>query len=218
MKLFSVVFLLLLSSSVYAQFGSSAIKLGFFSPSAAQGGFIIGYEGGKEIDQYFFFGWSIDWFRKSYVDKKLVDDYNASFGSGGEINELRAKTNIHDFPVMVSASGKFPVAPRVSVYINGGIGAEMLLINYRNFDNPDKDEFRAAFDFNWRVGFGSAYELGTYSEIFGEVTYHNSAPSWEYEVDAPLGESSFFFRDKRTFERIFDMSGVMGRIGLRFYY
>jgi len=39
---------------------------------------------------------------------------------------------------------------------------------------------------------------------------HNSAPSWEFEVDTPAG--------KRTFERVFDMSGVMARIGVRFFY
>jgi hypothetical protein len=210
MKRLFLLLLLVLVSSSYAQFGSSAVKLGFFNPSAAQGGFIIGYEGGKDIDEYFFFGWSIDWFHKTYTDRKLVDDINNSFGSG-EINELRAKTNIHDLPVMISAAARFPVAPRIAMYINGGIGAEMLLVSFRNFENPDNDDFRVAFDFNWRLGIGGAFELGRRSELFGEITYHNSAPSWEFEVDAPLG-------GKRTFERIFDMSGVMGRIGLRFYY
>jgi hypothetical protein len=211
MKLFSLIMLVLFTASSYAQYGTSAIKLGFFSPSAAQGGFIIGYEGGKEMDEYFFLGWSIDWFRKSYTDRKLVDDFNNIVGSVGETNELRAKTNIHDFPLMVSVAGRFPVAPRTIFYVNGGIGAELLYVNYRNFNNPDQDESKVAFDFNWRLGIGTAYELGTRSEIFGEITYHNASPSWEFEVDTPSG-------GKRTFERIYDMSGVMGRIGLRFYY
>jgi hypothetical protein len=210
MKKVIILFTLFFAAPVFAQFGTSAIKLGFFSPSAAKGGFIIGYEGGKEIDEYFLIGWSFDWFHKSYVDRNLVNDINTSFGSG-DINELRAKTNIHDFPAMAMAAARFPVAPRTFMYINGGIGIEMLLVNYRNFVEPDKDEFRAAFDFNWRLGFGAAYELGARSEIFTELTYHNSAPSWEFEVDSPFG-------GKRTFERIFDMSGVMARVGLRFYY
>ncbi len=50
MKKISILFIVLLSSSVFAQFGSSAVKLGFFSPSAAKGGFIIGYEGGRDMD------------------------------------------------------------------------------------------------------------------------------------------------------------------------
>jgi hypothetical protein len=211
MKSVSLLLFLLFAASSFAQYGSSAIKLGFFSPSAAQGGFIIGYEGGKEIDEYFFFGWSVDWFRKSYTDRKLVDEYNDFFGAGAETNEIRARTSIHDFPIMLSIAGRFPVAPRTIFYINGGIGAEMLFVNYSNFNNPDQDESKVAFDFNWRIGLGTAYELGTRSEIFGEITYHNSAPSWEYEIDTPSG-------GKRTFERVFDMSGVMGRLGLRFYY
>jgi hypothetical protein len=208
-----VLFLILILTSVsFAQYGSSALKLGFFSPSAAQGGFIIGYEGGKEIDEYFVFGWSIDWFRKSYIDRRLIRDYNTVFGAGSEINELRAKTSIHDFPLMVSISGRFPVAHRTIVYANGGIGAEVLFVNYRNFNDPDNDEFRAAFDFNWRLGLGTAYELGSRSEIFAEITYHSAQPSWEFEVDNPSVPG------KKIFERIFDMSGVMGRLGLRFYY
>jgi len=200
-----------MSASAFAQFGSSAVKLGFFSPSAAAGGFIIGYEGAREIDEYFLAGFSLDWYHKTYVDRKLVDDINSSFGSGS-INELRAKTTIHDFPIMFSATGRFPVAPRTSLYVTGGIGAEMLIVNFRNFENPDNDEFKVAFDLNWRLGFGSSYELGRNSEIFGEITYHNSAPSWEFEVDNPNGLG------KKTFERVFDMSGVMARVGLRFYY
>lgn len=210
MKKYFLLLLFIFSTSAFAQFGSSAIKLGFFNPSAAPGGFIVGYEGGSDIDEYFFFGWSIDWFHKNYVDSKLVNDINNIFGSGS-INELRAKTNINGFPVMVSVAARFPAGPRVSVYVNGGIGAEMLLVNYQNFEDPSKDEFKAAFDFNWRLGIGSAYALGRRSEIFGELTYHNSAPSWEFEVDNPTG-------GKKTFERVFDMSGVMFRAGLRFYY
>jgi len=164
MKKISILFIVLLSSSVFAQFGSSAVKLGFFSPSAAKGGFIIGYEGGRDMDEYFFLGWSIDWFHKSYVDRRLVDDISSTFGSG-EINELRAKTNIHDFPVMLSAAARFPVAPRTFAYITGAIGAEMLLVNYRNFSNPDEDEFKAAFDFNWRIGAGGAFEPVSYTHL-----------------------------------------------------
>lgn len=208
MKKLLILFIVLLHTSLLAQFGSSAIKLGYFHPSAAKGGFIIGYEGGRDID-YFFFGWSIDWYHKNYVDKRLVDDITPSFGSG-EITELRAKTNIHDFPVMAVGAVRFPVAPRTFLYVHGGIGAEMLLVNYRNFQNPDQDEFKVAFDFNWRLGLGGAFELGPRTEVFGELTYHNSEPSWEFEVDTPAG--------KKTFERIFDMSGVMARVGVRFFY
>jgi len=204
--------ILILSSQSYSQWGSSAIKLGHFNPSASEGGFIIGYEGGKYIDYGLNIGWSIDWFHKSYVDKKLVAQFNEFYGiAGGSVNELRAKTNLHDFPVMLTAIAKFPVSHFVNLLINGGIGAEVLIIHYWNFQDTDESELRGAFDFNWRLGLGLSFNLGRRSEIFGELTYHSSMPSWEYEIQDQNGI-------KRTFEREFDMSGMMARIGIRFYY
>jgi Outer membrane protein beta-barrel domain len=211
-KILVILFVLFISSVNFAQWGTSAIKLGYFSPSATDGGFIIGYEGGKFIDRGFIFGWSIDWFRKSYVDKKLVAQFDDLYGiAGGSINEVRAKTNIHDFPLMLTATGKFPVSPFVNTFITGGIGAEVLIIDYNNFVNTDQSELHGAFDFNWRLGIGIGYELGRRSEIFGEIDYHSSMPSWEYDVKDNYGV-------KRTFERQFDMSGIMMRIGIRFYH
>jgi len=192
--------------------GTASRKSGNFLPSATEGGFIIGYEGGKYIDSGFNLGSSIDRFHKSYVDKKLVAEVNEFVGiASGSINELRAKTNIHDFPVMLTATAKFPVSPFVNAFISGGIGAEVLIIHYRSFENTDESELHGAFDFNWRLGFGLGYQIGRRSEIFGEIAYHSSTPSWEYDVTDNYGR-------KRTFEREFDMSGIMARIGFRFYY
>jgi len=212
MKKIFLLFFFLIPATAFSQWGTSAIKLGHFNPAASEGGFIIGYEGGKYIDYGFNFGWSIDWFHKSYVDRKLVAEFNELYGiAGGSINELRAKTNLHDLPVMLTATAKFPVSPLVNLLVNGGIGAEILIIHYRNFQNTDKSELQGAFDFNWRLGLGLSFDLGRRSELFGELTYHSSMPSWEYEVE---GEDGI----KRTFEREFDMSGMMARIGFRFYY
>lgn len=211
MKKLILIFLLFFSFNTFAQWSAAAIKLGSFTPGATDAGFIIGYEGGKYIDNNFNFGWSIDWFHKSYVDRTLVQSFDEIYGIQGNINELRAKTNLHDIPVMVNVTMKFPVVPRVKVYATGGVGAEVLLIDYRNFDNPDESQLKGAFDFSWRVGLGAAYAIGPRSEFLLEMAYHNSEPSWTYEVNvAPYGKS--------TFERVYDMSGIMLRAGFRFYY
>lgn len=213
MKKLFLLLIIVLTNFSFAQVNTAAIKLGTFNPGVSDGGFIIGYEGAKYVDKGFFIGWSLDWFHKSFVDKKLVSDYDNLFGlNGGSINELRAKTNINDLPLMINLTAKFPVAPFIKFFVNGGVGAEVLFINYSNFENPDNDEFKAAFDFNWRAGFGAIYELGYRSEIFGEFAYHYSNPSWQYEIfDQNIGRN-------RTYERSFDMSGVMFRLGFRFYY
>lgn len=211
MKRLILIFSLLLSCNLFGQWSAAAIKLGSFAPGATDAGFIIGYEGGRYIDQNFNFGWGIDWFHKSYTDRTLAQSFNEIYGIQGDINELRAKTNLHDIPIMINATVKFPVSPRAKIYATGGIGAEVLIIDYRNFENPSESEIKGAFDFNWRLGLGAAYDIGPRSELLLEVTYHNSEPSWTYEIEhATLG--------KRTFERVYDMSGIMIRAGFRFYY
>ena len=98
MKKLVLLFLFALTYNVFGQHSAAAIKLGAFTPGATNTGFIIGYEGGKYIDDNFNFGWSIDWFHKNYVDKELVDKFNLIEGVSVEENELRASTNIHDIP------------------------------------------------------------------------------------------------------------------------
>jgi len=213
MKKSFFIFLILTTSFLFAQRKSSTIKLGNFSPSATENGFVIGYEGSSYIDRNFDIGWSIDWFHKKYVDQSLVSEYNEYYGFfESELNEIRAKTNLHSIPVLFNMKAKFPMAPRFSAYVTGGIGVEGLLIFYRNYQFPDDDEFDAAFDFNWRLGMGFAFQLGRRSDIIAELTYHSSQPSYTYEIDDP------YVGYKRKLERAFDMSGLMARIGFRFYY
>ncbi len=214
MKYFLTLFAaLIFYANSFAQHGSAAIKLGEFFPSSSGGGFIVGYEGAKFMDENLTLGWSVDWYHESYVDKKLVAQFNDLYGiSGGEINQLRAKTNLHDFPLMGILTAKVLVAPYTKVYFTGGLGAEVLFINYSNFENPNEDDFLTAFDFNWRIGLGTLYQVGRSSDIFAELDYHNSSPSWEYDARDPNTGAD------RTFERTIDMSGMMFRIGFRFYY
>ena len=214
MKIKSITFLMIfLTSALVAQYRTSTIKIGNFNPGATDIGFMIGYESARSVDRHFDIGWSVDWFHKSYVDQSLVaefDNYNGYFNSS--LNELRATTNLHSIPVLFNMTAKFPMVPRFSYYITSGIGAEALFIFYRNYENPIEDEFDLAFDFNWRIGVGIAYQLGRYSDIVFELNYHESTPSWTYELNDPrVGRT-------KILERQFDMSGFIARIGFKFFY
>lgn len=214
MKNLFIIFIIFSSTLlINAQRRSSTIKIGNFSPNATENGFVIGYEGGKFVDSNFDIGWSVDWFHKDYVDQTLVTEFNDYYGFfESELNEVRAKTNLHSIPVLFNMKAKLPMSPRVSAYITGGLGVEALLIFYRDYLNPSEDEFEGAFDFNWRAGMGVAFQLGRRSDLIAEITYHSASPSWSYEIDDPI------VGHKRTLERVFDMSGIMARIGFKFYY
>lgn len=204
--------IVLLPSLAFAQMDVGAVKLGYFDPTATEGGFMIGYEGGWFVDDNFSFGWSADWFRKKYVDRKLVQEYDEFYGPiDDELNELRAKTNLHSIPVMFTINANTPISPRTRAFFTGGAGLEVLLIFYRNYEKPEDDEFQGAFDFSWRLGGGILYELGERSNVFVELTYHSSRPSWEYEVKDKITNRT------KILERSFDMSGMMMRVGFRFF-
>jgi hypothetical protein len=208
-----LLLLFLIQLPVFAQWNTSAVKLGTFVPSSSGAGFIIGYEGSHFFDENFSFGWSLDWYHSNYTDENVVNDANNLYGIVGNVNQLRASTNVHDFPIMGILTVRFPVTPVTEVYANGALGAEALFINYNNFENPSQNDFKTAFDFNWQIGVGASYGFGKRSEIFGELAYHYSQPSWTYQVDDPQNPGQ-----KITYERIIDMSGMMLRVGVRFYY
>ncbi|MBI1937885.1 MAG: outer membrane beta-barrel protein [Ignavibacteriales bacterium] len=204
--------IVLLPSLAFAQMDVGAVKLGYFDPSATEGGFIIGYEGGWFVDDNFSFGWSADWFHKKYTDRQLVKEYNDFYGPiYSELNELRAKTNLHSIPLMFTINANVPISPRARAFFTGGAGLEVLLIFYRNYEKPEDDEFQGAFDFSWRLGGGILYELGERSNVFVELAYHSSRPSWEYEVKDKITNRT------KILERSFDMSGMMMRVGFRFF-
>lgn len=206
------IIFILFAVQIFPQWNTGAVKLGYFNPSSIEGGFIIGFEGGSHFDKYMSWTWSVDWFHRNYVDKKLVNELNQFYpGTNGEINELRASTNIHDFPVMIGLSARFPISNRAQFYATGSLGGEMLIINYRNFQNPNEDEFETAFDFNWRVGVGAAFAISPRSEFFGEITYHESHPSWTYDDEE-------YYYPNGVLERSYNMSGFMTRVGIRFFY
>lgn len=52
MKRLIILFILVNNLSAFGQWNTGAVKLGYFNPSATEGGFIIGFEGGKHIDKF----------------------------------------------------------------------------------------------------------------------------------------------------------------------
>ncbi len=213
MKNLITTFLLILSSLLYSQNKIGAVKFGLYYPSASESGFIIGYEGGWFIDNNFLVGWSVDWFHKNYTDSKLVKEYNDFYGTiYSSLNELRAKTNLHSFPLMTMINGNWYISYKTKAFVTAAAGLNPIFIFYRNYENPDNDEFQAAIDFAWRIGAGIIYEIGEHSDSFLELTYHNSNPSWEFEVkDAVTGK-------RKVLERKLEMTGIILRLGFRFYF
>ena len=212
MKTLSLL-LLIIPTILLGQYNTAAINFGRFSPAATDGGFIIGYKGESFMDKNLSLGWSASWFHKEYVDQVLLDEVQNYYGVvDGSITENKATTNLHSVPLMFSLTSYFPVFPIVSAYITGSAGIEGLLIVYKNLQNENENEFKSAWDFAWEIGTGLTYKLGNRSDFFGEVSYHNSNPSWSYKIkDNQSGKT-------KLLEQSFDMSGVAFKFGFKFLW
>ncbi|MDA3884401.1 MAG: outer membrane beta-barrel protein [Candidatus Delongbacteria bacterium] len=209
MKKLTMMIVLLAIMSMYAQGKIGAIKAGMFFPGACDGGFDLGIEYGMHIDTNLDVSLEMGWFKKDFEDNEARDDYQAQIpGLTDNEYEKLSETTIYDFPIMVMVTAKFPINFNYKWFASGGLGAEMLYASYTTYDDNDKSEL--AFDFNWRLGGGMIYNLGERSEVLAELTYHNSKPSYEYEENISGTD--------RTFTREYDMSGVMGRVGVRFFF
>lgn len=213
MKKLVIIVLFVLPTFTFSQQHSAIISFGHFNPKATEGGFILGYKGEKFIDRNLSFGWGASWFHKSYVDEVLLEQFVQYYGVvDGELSEQRSKTNLHSIPLMASMTAYFPLFPIVSLYVTGGAGAEALLIFYNNLQMEDQNEFKTAWDFSWQLGAGLAYKIGNKSDIIGEISYHNSNPSWTYNVTDPQTGAT------QHLEQSFDMSGLALKFGFKFFW
>ncbi len=203
----------LITTLTFGQYNSGAIKFGVQIPQVTDAGFVLGYQWERSIDKNFDIGWEVDWFHKTYTDENFVSELNDFNGNIGTTNELLAKTTLYDFPAHFTMEANFPIPEsKLRVFGSVGLGFDLLFISYKDYSNPDDGNTKAAMDFSWRAGAGVIYPLGTNSELLFELNYHSSEPSWQYEVhDDRTGRT-------RTFERSYDMRGLMARVGVRFYY
>jgi len=209
MKKLIAILMIAAAFGLYSQKNMGAIKAGMFFPQACDGGFDLGLEYGFHIDTNLDVGVSLDWFKKEFKDKDYIGEVEQYDNTvvGTQYRDL-GEITIYDFPVMVAVTAKFPLGDKLKWFATGGLGAEMLYASMKAYDSNDgseidtKEESTLAFDFNWRLGGGVMFNLGQRSEIFGEIAYHYSKPSFE---------------DENGITTEYDMSGIMSRVGVRFF-
>ena len=212
MKKIIMITILITMMSMYSQGKIGAIKAGMFFPEACDGGFDLGIEYGLHIDTNLDVSVEMGWFKKEYEDKDVEKDMSTVYNLNAVDSKQLSETTIYDFPIMVMVTAKFPINFQYKWFATGGLGAEMLYASYYTYDNTDvKDESELAFDFNWKLGGGLIYNLGERSEVLVEAAYHYSKPGYEYEVEDNSGNDV-------TYKREYDMSGLLGRVGVRFFF
>lgn len=211
MKKYIIIAIAAVIFSLGAQQKIGGIKAGMMFPQACDGGFDLGIEYGLHIDTNLDVSVSLDWFKKEFEDKDAKGEYEDIPGLTAEEVLKLSETTIYDFPLMLAVTAKFPFTDKIKWFATGALGAEMLYASYNTFNTDEIEETsELAFDFNWRLGGGAIYNLGQRSELLAEIAYHYSLPSYEYEDDVN--------GTKYTLEREYDMSGILSRVGVRFFF
>jgi len=185
--LMTIVLLISSFTSLYAQRyatrqGITNVKVGYFGPKDAKGGFIIGGMLGSSIDESVDAGISIDLFRGG--NKKEVETGSEKVPGGFEetASYLDSESSTTLVPVTGVVTIKIPASYDLYYTVGGGVGYEFLWTDEQDFDNTGKklaSESRFYHGFHWMVTGGILYKLGSRSSLILEAFYDGAELSRE---------------------------------------
>lgn len=206
MKLFikSLMVLIILVTSIYAQGKYTEFKAGLLGPKDAETGFFGGIQFGRAIDQNLGLGIEFDVYKKSYNKEEKIDTTEYA-GVPGTTIMRTFEQSAWMFPVFFQFQYLGEITPVLHLKVTAGLGYEFLYTNYNDYE-LNREESYFFHGFAWHVDLGVSYPLSRASDIFGEVLYHGGKPSKSEEDN-----NGFPIRTET------DMSGIGFRIGLRVY-
>ena len=206
MKTTIVVFILLISctTGVVGQHTIFEIEGGALFPQDTETGTIIGLGVGRMADENL--GWA---FEAQYFWRTFTKEYTVS-ETGGATQQETIVTEIENSTKMLPVMGKIiylgQIAPGLDIRISGGIGYAFLWNTEANYlaGVEESDSFSG---FAWQVGAGLSLPISRAADFFGELIYFYSKPS----RDAGTTQAGLPQRTE------IDMSGLLIRVGVRFY-
>lgn len=206
MKTISYVSLLILLFSTFAiaQHTIFEAEGGALFPQDTETGTIIGLVAGRMADENL--GWA---FEAQYFWRTFTKEYTVA-ETGGATQEATIVTEIENSTKMLPIMGKIiylsQIAPSLDIRISGGIGYAFLWNNEANYV-VNVEESKSYSGFAWQLGAGLSLPISRAADFFGEMDYFYSMPS----RDAGTTQAGLPQRTE------IDMSGLLLRIGVRFY-
>lgn len=161
------------AAGIGGQADNHVIKVGFYMPSGAKSGMILGYQMGKTVDERVSFGFGADLYFRNYIKEVEIDT------SGIDLGTVYTKRVDIDFssymlPIQANIIINMPVdVSGMSPYLGGGLGYAMLLNREVNYINDDTD-LRFFSSFVWNISGGLEYELGRNSAARFELFYNRA--------------------------------------------
>ena len=190
---------------LFGQGSFTDFHIGFLFPADAKTGLIGGIYTGRMVDEAVGFGIELDFYRKTYTE-----DTEFPAGTSGQVEETRIIPDVENattmLPLLFKLNFAVPVAEKLAVRVNGGVGYEIMWNSVKQY-SEHIDDTKFYHGFAWMIGAGLSIPLSRASDIFIEADYHGSSPSrgeGETEEGAPIRTEV-------------DMSGMLLRVGLRLF-
>ena len=200
----TLILILFFSTCVFSQHTIFEAEGGALFPQDTETGTIIGLTAGRMADENL--GWA---FEAQYFWRTFTKEYTVS-ESGGATQEATIVTEIENSTKMLPIMGKIiylsQIAPSLDIRVSGGIGYAFLWNTEANYV-INVEESKSYSGFAWQLGAGLSLPISRAADFFGEMIYFSSKPS----RDAGTTQAGLPQRTE------IDMSGLLLRIGVRFY-
>ena len=180
------------------------LEVGALFPEDTEMGTIIGLSAGRMVDENL--GWT---FQVQYFWRTFTQEYTTT-ETGGTTKEETIATEIENstkmLPIMAKIIFLSQIGPKFDIRINGGIGYAFVWNHEANYIVGIEDS-KSFSGFAWQLGAGASIPISRAADLFGDLAYFYSLPS----RDAGTSQAGLPQRTE------IDMSGLMLRIGVRFY-
>jgi hypothetical protein len=204
LSILTIIIVLITTTIVLGQHTIFEVEGGALFPKDTETGTIIGVTGGRMVDENL--GWA---FEAQYFWRTFTKEYTVS-ETGGATQQETIVTEIENSTKMLPIMGKIiylsQIAPSLDIRISGGIGYAFLWNTEANYVEGI-EESNSFSGFAWQLGAGISLPISRAADFFGEMVYFNSKPS----RDAGTTQAGLPQRTE------IDMSGLLLRIGVRFY-
>jgi hypothetical protein len=195
--LLSFILLFLFSTCVMSQRTIFEIEGGALFPQGTETGTIIGLSVGRMADENLGWAFEAQYFWRTYTQEYTTEPQTI-------VTEIENSTKM--LPVMGKIIYLSQIAPSLDIRISGGIGYAFLWNKEANYIE-DQEESNSFSGFAWEIGAGISIPISRAADFFGEINYFYSTPS----RDAGKTVEGLPQRTE------IDMSGLLFRVGVRFY-
>jgi len=213
MKRYLVALLFLMVISGLSADNLMNVRFGFLAPEGAKTGIFGGLSYGSSFDEVVSMDMGFDYFYKGFKEKRKLYEWDTEAGNTEETFKQTSDIKTMYLPIMLALNIHIPLDHSVKPFFKAGLGWGFLWEDVYVAAIPEEepnahdeiDDTKFYNGFNWTLGAGAKYKLGSKSHVYGEFFYNGG------RMKRDIKKSEYGI----TWDEI-NMSGVGMRLGIEF--